>query len=899
MQLPDYNPAQIELKWQKFWEEKGYFKATTSSKKKSYCIALPPPNVTGSLHMGHALYVIQDALIRWKRMQGFNTLWIPGIDHAGIATQNVVEKELASDGKSRHDLGRVEFLKRVEKWKDKHGSRILEQLRYLGFSLDWSRLSYTMDEIFSKAVVEVFVRLYKEKLIYRGHRLINWCPRCRTALSDLEVEHEERKSKLWHLKYPLKANTFQYITVATTRPETMLGDTAVAVHPRDPRYKKLIGTKIILPLMQREIPIIADEKVERDFGSGAVKVTPAHDFNDFEMGLRHGLQQISIFNDAACLNENAGPYQGLTREECRLKVLEELKSKNLLEKEEDHLLNISLCQRCQSVVEPHLSTQWFVSMKPLAKLAREAVKLRKIKIIPSHWDKTFFHWVENIQDWCISRQLWWGHRIPAWYCDDCNSVTVATSIPTQCFHCKCEKLSQDPDVLDTWFSSALWPFATLGWPQKTKELKVFYPNSVLETGHDILFFWVARMIMMGLKFMKKVPFAYVYLHPLILDKEGRKMSKSSGNVIDPLDVTKDYGADALRFALLSLTSHARSIRLSLEEVGGYRNFMNKIWNAAKLSLNFLDSMSLRVPKGRGNSNVRFFGLCPLNDGSDLSLIHRWILTRLHQTIHSVQKAFEEFRFGDSAHELYQFIWYEFCDWYLEFLKPVFYGTDEEAKMESRVVLDHVLRNILKLLHPFVPHISEELWHSVPGNKMPLIVEPFPKAQKKLLFSSSLRDMEVLKSAILAVRNIRGENNISPSTKLNIVLVCSKKRRHFLKCHLKEFEFLARVAGTIFEKNQDFKKRKLYAQAHFLGTDLFVSLEGLVNIEEERLRLAKSLEKVDQELMQINSRLNNESFVSKAPKRIVDEHKQKAEELMSKKEKLTAALEKLKVSVLSS
>ncbi|MBI2609537.1 MAG: valine--tRNA ligase [Deltaproteobacteria bacterium] len=886
VKLPDYNPQEIEPKWYKFWEEKNLFKAESTSKKPSFTIVIPPPNVTGSLHLGHALYVIQDALIRWKRMSGFNTLWLPGTDHAGIATQNVVEKEMAQEGVTRHDVGRDKFLEKVWGWKKKHGNRINEQLRFMGFSLDWSREHFTMDEDLSRAVREVFVRLYEEGLIYRGHRLINWCVRCHTALSDLEVDHEEREGKLWYLKYPFKKidsrfrgnDKSTFIVVATTRPETMLGDTAVAVNPQDKRYKNVMGHKLILPLVEREIELISDDHVEKDFGTGAVKVTPGHDFNDFEMGLRHGLEQVSIFDIDGKINENVPSYQGLDRFQARKKVLEDLKKQNLLEKEEDYKLNISLCSRCETVVEPRLSTQWFVKTKPLAKPAMKVVKEKKIKIIPSHYEKIYFHWMNNIQDWCISRQLWWGHRIPAWYCGECGKITVSRKDPSRCEHCKNQELCQDPDVLDTWFSSALWPFSTLGWPKKSQDLKTFYPNTVMETGHDILFFWVARMVMMGLKFMKKVPFKYVYLHPLVLDKEGKKMSKSSGNTIDPLDVTAQYGADALRYNLLVQTVNTRSINFSLEQTEGYRNFMNKIWNASRFALNFLEPSMSSPGLTRGS---RAF-----------SLVDQWILTRLQEIVSEIIKFQEAFKLGEAAQTLYQFIWGEFCDWYLEFIKPVLYGDNVKEKEKSLFVLETTLKTILKLLHPFAPHISEEIWAHL-SEKRPLIISEYPKVNKKWIFKNVKKDMNLIQGVVNTVRNIRGENNISPSKKAPIHIICNSRQKTLIGTLEKSIMNLSKASEIHFEKKKDFLKLGLFGEGSFEGTEIFISLGEAINREEEKKRLQRELEKLEEELKQIGGRLHNKGFLSKAPQKVVDDHKARLDELVLKRSTAQEALKKLK------
>ncbi|HYX92103.1 MAG TPA: valine--tRNA ligase, partial [Myxococcaceae bacterium] len=724
-----YDPTDVEPRWYGFWTERDYFRADPSSAKPPYSIVLPPPNVTGSLHLGHALTAtLQDILIRWKRMSGHECLWLPGMDHAGIATQMVVERELQkSEGKSRHDLGRTAFLERVWQWKEKYGARIGEQHKVLGASLDWSRERFTMDPGLSPAVREVFVRLYEEGLIYRAQRLINWCPSCRTALSDLEVEHEEQQGSLWHIAYPVKGSD-RRLVVATTRPETMLGDTAVAIHPDDPRYAGLAGQTAILPLVEREIPIIADPQlVNMEFGTGVVKVTPAHDFNDYETGLRHRLPMVSIFDEAARTNANAGPFAGLDRLEARRRVLEALAERGLLVKEEPHALSVGTCQRCGTVVEPMLSPQWFVKIEPLAKPAIAAVEEGRTHFVPESWTQVYFHWMRHIHDWCISRQIWWGHQIPAWYCRACSPdlrdlsrvrPIVAREQPARCEECGGGELVQDPDVLDTWFSSALWPFSTLGWPKDTPELRTFYPTSVMETGHDIIFFWVARMMMMGLHFMGEVPFRTVYLHAMVRDEKGEKMSKVKGNVIDPLDVVRGapaeqlppairnkfpqgmpaFGADALRFTLAALTQQGRDIKLSLDRVAGYKAFVNKLWNAARFAL-------MNLGDFRADDT-------PIEE-RPLSLADRWIVSRLDRAIAETQLALDEFRFSDGASVLYQFLWYELCDWYIELSKIALNAGDATARDAARATLVFSLDHVLRLLHPFMPFVTEEIWQKLP------------------------------------------------------------------------------------------------------------------------------------------------------------------------------------------
>ncbi|MDH4099815.1 MAG: valine--tRNA ligase, partial [Nitrospirota bacterium] len=655
-----YEPAEVEKRWYPFWTEKGYFHAEASSNKKPYAIVIPPPNVTGSLHMGHALNnTLQDILVRWRRMSGDNTLWMPGTDHAGIATQNVVEKQLAAEGKKRDDLGREAFVERVWKWKEESGGIIINQLKRLGASCDWERERFTMDAGLSRAVREAFVHLYEKDLIYRGDYLINWCPRCHTALSDLEVEHEEQKGFLWHIRYPL-ADGSGHLVVATTRPETMLGDTAVAVNPNDERYSAYIGKKVALPLTKREIPVIADEHVDTEFGTGCLKITPAHDPNDFEIGMKHGLPSLKVIDEGAQMNAEAGSYAGMDRYHARRTIVADLEKAGLLEKTVDHMHSVGHCYRCKTVIEPNLSKQWFVRAKPLAEPALEAVRSGKTRIIPQGWENTYFDWMENIRDWCISRQIWWGHRIPAWHCGDCGKVTVAKLDPDKCGHCGSANIRQETDVLDTWFSSSLWPFSTLGWPDRTPELKTFYPTSTLVTGFDILFFWVARMMMMGIEMMGEVPFRDVYIHALVRDAEGQKMSKSKGNVIDPLIMMEKYGTDAFRFTLAAMAAQGRDVKLAEERIEGYRAFCNKLWNASRFVMMNLEGGSQQAA------------------GGQLALPDKWIVSRLQGTIVEVNAALDAFRFNDAANTVYQFLWSEFCDWYLELIKPIMQGEDEAA-----------------------------------------------------------------------------------------------------------------------------------------------------------------------------------------------------------------------------
>jgi valyl-tRNA synthetase len=909
-----YDPTEVEGRWYPLWLERGYFTAEPKSDKPPFCIVLPPPNVTGSLHLGHALTAtIQDILCRWKRMSGFNVLWLPGTDHAGIATQMVVEKELKkSEGKSRHDLGREEFLKRVWTWKEKYGARIGEQHKVLGASLDWTRERFTMDPGLSRAVREVFVRLHEEKLIYRAAKLINWCPSCRTALSDLEVEHEEKDGSLWHIRYPVEGAT---LVVATTRPETMLGDTAVAVHPEDERYKHLIGKKVKLPLVGREIPVIGDaELVNPEFGTGVVKVTPAHDFNDYQTGLRHGLPMISIFDDAGRTNREAGSYEGLDRFEARKKVLADLVEQGLLEKEDKHKLSVGGCQRCATVVEPRLSPQWFVKIEPLATPAIRAVEEGRTTFVPETWTNTYFSWMRNILDWCISRQLWWGHQIPAFYCTACSpkpagqatgvdfaaaEPVVAREVPSACGRCGGTSFVQDPDVLDTWFSSGLWAFSTLGWPDRTDELKTFYPTSVMETGHDIIFFWVARMMMMGLHFMGDVPFKTVYLHAMVRDEKGEKMSKTKGNVIDPLDVVRGasaenlqpnlknkfpqgmpaFGADALRFTLASLTQQGRDIKLSLDRVAGYKAFTNKLWNASRFALMNLGDFTW------DGSDVR---------GRPLALADRWILSRLDHAVAKTHEALEAMQFAEAAGTLYQFVWGEFCDWYIELAKGSLYGTDPVAKDSTRAVLVFCLDRVLRLLHPFMPFITEEIWQKLPMARptASICIAPWPKPETALRDEAAEAEMAPVVRAIEGIRTIRGESNLSPAQKLEAVIQSADARSLETLARWKHYLLpLAGLSGVSFSAPGN---RPSQAAACVTGDlEIYVPLAGLIDFAEERARVQKEIAKADQEATALGKKLENAGFVARAPAELVQETKARVEELKAKRQKLAEHLERLK------
>ena len=872
-----YEPGVVEEKWYAFWIEGDFFRADSQSPRSPYSIVIPPPNVTGSLHMGHALNnTLQDILIRFKRMQGFNTLWMPGTDHAGIATQNVVERKLAEEGIDRDSLGREKFIERVWQWREQYGGVIINQLKKLGASCDWSRERFTMDEGLSEAVKEVFVRLYHEGLIYKGDYLINWCPRCRTALSDLEVEHEEEPAKLYHLAYPFKDRKGS-ITVVTTRPETMLGDTAVAVNPEDNRYVDLIGQKVILPVLHREIPIIGDEYVDVEFGSGALKVTPAHDLNDFEIGLAQGLEMVKVIDEAGRMTEEAGPYKGMDRFECRERIVEDFKRDGILLQEEDYRHNVGHCYRCKTIVEPTVSKQWFVRAKPLAEPAIEAVKDGRTKIIPRVWEKTYFEWMHNIRDWCISRQIWWGHRIPAWYCQQCDETIVSKGEPTSCGRCGGTELRQETDVLDTWFSSALWPFSTLGWPEDTDDLRVFYPTSVLVTGFDILFFWVARMMMMGLHFMGDVPFKDVHIHALVRDIQGRKMSKSRGNVIDPLVVMEEYGTDAFRFTLAAFAAQGRDILLSEERIEGYRHFANKIWNASRFSL----------------TNVAdFTGMAHEVDFPKMNLPNRWILSRFNETVKEVTEALEEYRFNDGAQAIYHFIWHEFCDWFLELVKPVLYGKDDsEERTVTQYVLVTILDGALRLLHPFMPFITEEIWQRLPHEGKSIMVSDFPTYEEGLRDEKALRDMNLVIETIGGIRNIRGEMDVAPNKRVDAYLLTeSQVIREKLEHYRAYITNLARVDTLRFITARE--KYRDTATAVVGEVEIFIPLGKDMDFDGETRRLEKEIQKVKKELEFTDQKLSNDQFISKAPAEVIEKTRMKHEALLNREKKLRESLRKI-------
>jgi len=886
-----YSHREVEARWYRFWRERGYFHGDEhDASRPPFSIVLPPPNVTGSLHLGHALTAtLQDVLIRWKRMSGFNTLWLPGTDHAGIATQMIVEKEIErTEKKNRHDLGREEFLRRVWAWKERFGSRIGEQHQALGASLDWDRERFTMDEGLSRAVREVFVRLFEEGLIYREKKLINWCPRCHTALSDLEVNHEEAHAgELWSFAYPLSAEAggageereaggATEIVVATTRPETMLGDTAVAVHPDDERYRSLLGRKVRHPLLHRELPIIGDALlVDPAFGTGAVKVTPAHDFNDFEVGKRHGLEMITVIGPDGRMTEAAGPVAGLDRFAARKEVKRLLAEKGLDRGSKPHLMPLGRCQRCETVLEPLLSDQWFVRIEPLARPAIEAVERGGTRFIPEQWTNTYMAWMRNIHDWCISRQLWWGHQIPAWYCAD-GHVTVARQAPTRCGTCGKESLRQDEDVLDTWFSSALWPFSTMGWPEETATLRTFYPTSVMETGHDIIFFWVARMMMMGIHFMGEVPFRTVYLHPMVRDEKGQKMSKTKGNVIDPLLITEEYGADALRFTLAALTAQGRDIKLARERIEGYRAFANKLWNASRFAL-----MNLSGYEERGSD--------PL--ASELSPADRWILARLQRAVNETLEALEAFRFNDAAGTIYQFVWHELCDWYIELAKEALSGEDAGRRAVAQAVLVRCLMTSYRLLHPFMPFITEELWHVLRGEVKAegwadsVYASPYP--QKGQVDEAAERSFGPVIGIVDAIRNVRGEMNVPPKAEPRVSIAVSDPEALLtVRGEAARVRRLARAAIEVVEgKVAPYVPKTAVAVGP--GFELRVHLAGVVDLAAEVARVDKELERLEEDLAGIDRKLKNPDFIRKAPVEVVDKDRARADELREKRGKLEA------------
>ena len=855
-----YEPQEVEGRIYDFWMKGGYFHAEVDPKKKPYTIVIPPPNITGQLHMGHAWdETLQDILIRWKRMQGYSALWLPGTDHASIATEAKIVEAMREEGLSKEDLGREGFLERAWAWKDKFGGRILEQLKLLGSSCDWERLRFTMDEGCSKAVRHVFVKLYEEGLIYRGERIINWCPNCKTAISDAEVIFEEQQGSFWHLRYPL-ADGSGYIQLATTRPETMLGDTAVAVHPEDERYKHLVGKNVILPLVNKEIPIVADEYVEMDFGTGVVKITPAHDPNDFEVGQRHNLPVINVMNEDGSINENGGKYAGLSGLEARKQIVKDLEEGGYLIKVEPLKHNVGTCQRCHTVVEPRVSTQWFVKMEPLAGPAIDVVKDGAIRLIPDRMEKTYYNWMENIKDWCISRQLWWGHRIPAWYCEDCGETIVSETDVDTCPKCGGKHLHQDSDTLDTWFSSALWPFSTLGWPDNTPELEYFYPTNTLVTGYDIIFFWVARMIFSGLKHTGKAPFDTVLFHGLLRDSQGRKMSKSLGNGIDPVDVINQYGADALRFTLVTGNSPGNDARYSDEKVAASRNFANKIWNAARFIHMNIDGHD--VP-------------CALPE--TLSLEDQWIVSRFNTVAKEVTENLDKFELGMAVSKLYDFIWDDFCDWYIELAKRPLSGEDQAVAQNTRQVLVWVLTHTLALLHPFMPFVTEEIWQSLPHDGEALIVAPWPQYEEGRAFPQAEAEMKKVMELITAVRTRRSEMNVPPSKKAHLYIETGDTAAFEA-----EREAIAKLAYcSAVEIGESFPQAEGSVTVVTAACRGYLPMDDLVDKKAETARLTKELEGAKKQLATAEAKLQNEKFISKAPQNVIDGVKDNAAKLREK------------------
>ncbi len=869
-----YNPEITEKKWYEFWTGRSLFTADPNASGEPFTIVIPPPNVTGTLHMGHALNAtLQDILIRWKRMSGYNVLWVPGMDHAGIATQNVVERQLASEKIDRHQLGRDRFIERVWTWKGEYGGRIINQLKRLGSSCDWSRERFTLDAGLSKAVVEVFVTLYEQGLIYRDNRLINWCPRCHTALSDIEVEHEDVDGKLTHIKYPFSDKS-GHIIVATTRPETMLGDTAVAVNPDDERYQHVIGKTIDLPLTGRKIPIIADASVDPAFGTGAVKVTPSHDFNDEATAKRQSpvLPFITVIALDGTMTAEAGrKYKGMDRYTCRKEVIKDLIELGLIDKQDSYTHAISQCYRCKTVIEPLPALQWYVKVGPLAEEAMDAVRTGKTNFVPKSWENTYFAWMENIKDWCISRQIWWGHRIPAWYCD-CGEVMVSRKEPEQCRKCGNIRLRQEDDVLDTWFSSALWPFSTLGWPDATPELEKYYPTAVLVTGFDIIFFWVARMMMMGIHFMKEVPFRDVYIHALVRDASGQKMSKSKGNVIDPLVMMDKYGTDAFRFTLTVFAAQGRDVKFSEERVEGYRHFVNKLWNASRFIL----------------SNAEGSRLPAVPDMEHLDVGSRWIVSRLSAAADDVHAALEEYRFNDAAGSMYSFVWHELCDWYIEMVKPVLYGEDEGKETVKECLL-YVLESTLRLLHPFMPFVTEEIWQTMPHEGESIVKASYPGSIPR--DRSAEEQMEVIMETVMAIRTIRGELNISPSLELKAVV--KTHAEHTKDILADNMLFLKKLSRADIQRvGADIEKPKSSSAAVRTHVEVYVPLEGLLDVDLEIERINKEMEKLEETAAFLGKKLNNEDFVGRAPAAIVAKEKDKYEDCVRKMDRVRENLQKM-------
>ena len=876
-----FEPKNFEDRIYANWEKKGYFKPSMDKTKESYTIVMPPPNITGKLHMGHALdETIQDILIRFKRMQGYNTLWVPGTDHAAIATEAKIVAKLKEEGVTKEELGRDGFLQKAWEWKKEYGSTITSQLKKLGCSCDWSRERFTMDEGLTKAVTKVFINLYNKELIYKGKKMINWCPNCNTSISYAEVEYEEEPTHLWHIRYQIKGEENRYVIVATTRPETMLGDTAVAVHPEDERYQDLIGKTCILPIMNKEIPIIADEFVEKDFGTGCVKITPAHDPNDYEAGLRHHLDIIEVFDEHWLMNDLVPEYEGLTMLEAREKIVEKLKELGALVKIEDYTHNVGKCYRCHHTIEPKISAQWFVKMEPLAKPAIDAVRNGEVRFVPERFDKTYFNWMENIRDWCISRQLWWGHRIPAYYCDDCDEVMVAETMPDKCPSCGSTHLHQDEDTLDTWFSSALWPFSTLGWPENTEDLQTFYPTSTLVTGYDIIFFWVARMIFSGIEHMGKPPFQNVFIHGIVRDSQGRKMSKSLGNGIDPLEIIEKYGTDSLRFSLILGISAGNDIRYMPEKLESAANFANKLWNASKFVLMNLEDASFLENEGLESDIL-----------SQMTYEDKWIVSKCNTIIQEVSNNLNNFDLGVALQKIYDFIWNEFCDWYIEMVKTRLYNKDCPTRKAAQYTLNKVLSTVLKLLHPFMPFITEEIYQKLYGVEESIMLSRFPEYNPKLAWEKEEKQIEKLKQIIIGIRNVRTNLNVHPSKKSELIFVT--KEEDLIRS---SEEFLQKLG---FADSIKVQENKAGIQANALsvvtdGIEAYIPFEELVDIEAEKVRLQEEKKKLVAEVERVDKMLSNPGFMSKAPKEKIEAEKakqQKYQEMLQAVEERIKEMEK--------
>lgn len=860
-----YDPASVEKKWYEFWEKNRYFHAEPEPGKKPFSIVIPPPNITGKLHMGHALdNTLQDILIRWHRMMGDNTLWMPGYDHAGLATQIKVEEVLKKEeGKTRFDLGREEFVKRVWAWKEEYGDRIINQLKCLGISCDWERKRFTMDEGCSRAVRETFVSLFEKGLIYKGTRITNWCVNCHTALSDIEVEHEDTPGHLWYVRYPVIGEEDTYLTIATTRPETIPGDTAVAVNPEDERYAKLIGKTLRLPVLNREIPVIADSYVDTKFGTGAVKITPSHDPNDYEMGLRHNLPEIVVIGKDGVMTEEAGPFAGLERYECRKQIVARLKEEGYLVKIEEHSHAVGHCQRCHNIVEPLVSTQWFVKMQPLVKAAVDCVTDGRTQFVPERFTKNYTGWMENIHDWCISRQIWWGHRIPVWYCDDCGEMSASRTDLEKCPKCGSTHIHQDEDALDTWFSSALWPFSTMGWPDNTELFKQFYPTSVLVTGYDIIFFWVARMLIMGMEFMKEIPFEKVFIHGLVRDSQGRKMSKSLGNGIDPLEVIEKYGADTLRFMLITGNTPGNDMRFYWERVEGTRNFANKIWNASRFALMNMEGYDKDAE------------LAPY------TLADKWILSRLQDTVKDVTGLLERFELGEAGRAIYDFIWSEVCDWYIEIAKPRLYNKEAAAeRATAQHVLATVLVSAMKLLHPYMPFITEEIYQCLPHEAESIMISKWPVADESLVDPEAERGMNAIMDSIKAIRNMRAEVNANPGKKIPAIMLVSEDLREVVAHNDSYIKLLGGIDNLELRPLNGEKPENAMA-AVVTGIEVYLPLAGLIDVEKETQRLSKERAAMEKDLQRAGSKLNNAGFLAKAPEDVIAKERAKYEELSGK------------------